>query len=73
MRGDRGERLTILSEAEKTALYGIPNFDDFQRLEYFAMTDSERSLALGRKSFLAQIYCLLQIGYFKAKQAFRCR
>lgn len=70
MRGDRGERLTILSEAEKTALYGIPNFDDFQRLEYFAMTDSERSLALGRKSFLAQIYCLLQIGYFKAKQAF---
>ncbi len=34
------------------------------------MTDTERSLALGRKSFLAQIYCLLQIGYFKAKQAF---
>ena len=70
MRGDRNERLTILSEVEKTALYGIPNFDDFQRIEFFAMTDAERSLALGRKSVLAQVYCLLQIGYFKAKQAF---
>ena len=70
MRGDPNARLTILSEAEKTALYGIPNFDDFQRIEFFAMTDAERSLALGRKSVLAQVYCLLQIGYFKAKQAF---
>ena len=52
-RGDNNERLTILSEAEKTALYGIPDFDDFQRVEFFAMTDTERSLALGRKSFLA--------------------
>ena len=70
MRGDRNARLTILSEAEKTALYGIPNFDDFQRIAFFAMTDAERSLALGRKSVLAQVYCLLQIGYIKAKQAF---
>lgn len=70
MRGDRNERLTILSGAEKLALYGLPNFDDFQRIEFFAMTDDERSLALGRKSLPAQMYCLLQIGYFKAKQAF---
>jgi TnpA family transposase len=70
MRGDNNERLTILSNDEKTALYGIPDFDDFQRVEFFAMTDIERSLALGRKSLLAQVYCLLQIGYFKAKQAF---
>jgi TnpA family transposase len=70
MRGDRNERLTILSGAEKTALYGIPDFDDFQRLEFFAMTDAERSLALQRRGVLKQVYCLLQIGYFKAKQAF---
>jgi hypothetical protein len=30
MRGDRNERLTILSEAEKTALYGIPDSNFFQ-------------------------------------------
>ena len=65
MRGDKNERLTILSDAEKTALYGIPHFDDFQRIEFFALTDAELTLALGRKSFLAQVYCLLQIGYFK--------
>ena len=70
MRGDNNERLTILSDAEKTALYGIPHFDDFQRIEFFALTEAELALALGRKSFLAQVYCLLQIGYFKAKQAF---
>src|SRR5471030_3359162 len=70
MRGDSNERLTILSEAEKTALYGIPVFDDFQRVEFFAMTEAERSLALQRRGILKQIYLLLQIGYFKAKQAF---
>ena len=70
MRGDINRRLTILSEAEKTALYGLPVFDDFQRVEFFAMTDAERSLALQRRGILKQVYCLLQIGYFKAKQAF---
>jgi hypothetical protein len=69
-RGDRNKRLTIPSEAEKLALYGLPNFDDFQRIEFLAMTDNERSLAFRRTGLLARIYCLLQIGYFKAKQAF---
>ncbi len=70
MRGDRSKRLTILSESEKLALYGLPDFDDFQRFEFFAMTDAERDLALQRNGLLAQIHCLLQTGYFKAKQAF---
>lgn len=70
MRGDRSRRLTIFSETEKLALYGRPDFDDFQRAEFFAMTNAERSLALRRNGLEAQVYCLLQIGYFKAKQAF---
>lgn len=70
MRGDSNKRLTILSAAEKLALYGLPQFDDFQRVEFFALTEGERSFALGRKSLLAQMYCLLQMGYFNAKQAF---
>jgi hypothetical protein len=52
MRGDSKERLTILSETEKTALYDIPDFDDFQRIEFFAMTEAERSLALQRRGLL---------------------
>jgi TnpA family transposase len=70
MRGDTNRRLTILTEAEKTALYDLPAFDDFQRIEFFAMTDAERTLALQRRGIVKQLYCLLQIGYFKAKQAF---
>jgi hypothetical protein len=34
------------------------------------MTDAERSLALQRRGIWKQVNCLLQIGYFKAKQAF---
>jgi TnpA family transposase len=70
MRGDTNRRLTILTEAEKTALYDLPVFDDYQRLEFFAMTEAERSMALQRRGIVKQVYCLLQIGYFKAKQAF---
>jgi TnpA family transposase len=70
MRGDRSKRLTILSASEKCALYGLPDFDDFQRADFFAMTHAECALALRRNGLEAQIFCLLQIGYFKAKQAF---
>ncbi|MEI8171537.1 MAG: Tn3 family transposase [Rhodoferax sp.] len=70
MRGDINGRLTILSKTEKVALYGIPEFDDFQRIEFFAMTEAEHALAFARKSVAAQLHCLLQIGYFKAKHSF---
>lgn len=70
MRGDRSKRLTVLSETEKATLYGLPHFDDFQRTEFFAMTKAERDLAFQRQGLTAQLFCLLQIGYFKAKQAF---
>ena len=70
MRGDQNKRLTILTEAEKTALYGLPDFDDFQRIDLFAMADAEHALAFARKGVATQLHCLLQIGYFKAKNAF---
>ena len=62
--------LTIVSEAEKAALYGLPDFDDFQRAEYFAFTPEELSLAQSRTGLSGQLSCMLQIGYFRAKQAF---
>ncbi len=66
----RRERLTVLSEAEQEALYGLPDFDDAQRLEYLALTENELALASSRPSIHAQVYCILQIGYFKAKNDF---
>jgi TnpA family transposase len=66
----KSERLTILSEAEQFALYGLPDFDDGQRLDYLALWESELALASSRPTLAAKAYCALQIGYFKAKHAF---
>jgi hypothetical protein len=66
----RSERLAVLSEAEQFALYGLPDFDDRQRLDYLSMSEQELALASGRPGLHAQAYCCLQIGYFKAKHAF---
>jgi hypothetical protein len=46
MRADRSKRLTVLSEAERLALYGLPDFDDFQRAEFFALSATERALVV---------------------------
>ena len=66
----KNKLLSVLSDAEQEALYGLPDFDDAQRLEYLALTEAELALASSRAGLHAQVYCLLQIGYFKAKHAF---
>ena len=66
----KSERLTVLSDAEQEALYALPDFDDAQRLEYLALSESELAFAVSRPGLNAQIHCVLQIGYFKAKHAF---
>ena len=67
---NKNKLLSVLSDAEQEALYGLPDFDDAQRLEYLALTETELALASSRPGLHAQVYCLLQIGYFKAKHAF---
>jgi len=64
------KNLTIVSEAERHALYGLPDFDEFQRADYFALTQEERAIASPHAGFPERIACMLQIGYFKAKHAF---
>lgn len=66
----KSERLAVLSEAEQYALFGLPDLDDAQRLEYLALSETELALAVSRHGPHAQVYCVLQIGYFKAKHAF---
>jgi len=66
----KNKLLTVLSDAEQEALYGLPDFDDTQRLDYLALTETELAFASRRPGFPAQVYCILQIGYFKAKHAF---
>ena len=64
------KNLTIVSETEKAALYGLPDFDDFQRAEYFALTAEELAVAQQWEGLSGKIACVWQIGYCKAKQAF---
>jgi Domain of unknown function (DUF4158) len=66
----KNKRLTVLSEAEQFALYGLPDFDDGQQLEYLSLSGAEWALASCRAGLHAQVYCALQIGYFKAKHVF---
>ena len=66
----KNKLLTILSDAERFALYGLPDFDDGQQLDYLSLSEAELALVSSRPSLHAQAYCALQIGYFKAKHAF---
>jgi TnpA family transposase len=66
----KNKLLTVLSDAERYALYGLPDFDEGQRLEFLSLSPQELLLASSRSSLHAQVHCALQIGYFKAKHAF---
>lgn len=66
----QNERLTVLSEAEKAALYEIPDFDDEQRLNFLNLTPEEQALMRSRANLSAQVHCAIQISYFKAKHLF---
>lgn len=66
----KSKRLALLSDAEQDALYGLPDFDHAQQLEYLSLSEAELTLALSRSGPQAQIYWALQIGYSKAKHAF---
>lgn len=64
------KRLTILTEEAHSALYDLPEFDELLREEYLIMSESEKMLAFSRVDLTEQVYCTLQIAYFKAKQFF---
>jgi TnpA family transposase len=64
------KRLTILSELDQCALYDQPDFDDNQRAEFLTFTDAELALIKNRPDVAAQIYCAIQLGYFKTKHFF---
>lgn len=66
----KNKRLTILSEIDQFALYGLPDFNESQRFEYFAFTKQELKIISNRKHLHNKISCALQLGYFKAKHMF---
>jgi hypothetical protein len=70
MMATKSKQLTLRSDAEQFALYGLPDFNDGQQSEYLSLSEAELALVCSRLNLHAQVYCVLQIGYFKAKHAF---
>jgi TnpA family transposase len=64
------KRLRILGDDEIQALYGRPHFTDDERLEYFALSPTERATLGQLHSIKSRIYFILQLGYFKSHHLF---
>ena len=64
------KRLRILGDEEITALYTRPHFTDEERLEYFSLAPTEHAMLEQFHSIASRLYCLLQLGYFKARHMF---
>ena len=64
------KRLRILGDDEIEALYGRPRFTDDERREYFSLSATEKAILEPLHSTTSRIYCILQLGYFKARHRF---
>jgi TnpA family transposase len=64
------KRLRILDDEEIAALYERPCFTADERTQYFALTQPEHDLVASFERVPVQLYCMLQLAYFKAKQLF---
>ena len=67
---DKKKRLSILSNLEKYAFYGLPDFDHEEQQQYLIFNLKEESLIESCPSLHTKVYYALQLGYFKAKNAF---
>ena len=64
------KRLQILDADEIEALYGRPRFTLEECLQYFTLTPAEHDARALLRSVPSQLYFMLQLAYFKAKQLF---
>jgi TnpA family transposase len=64
------KRLHILDDEEIEALYGRPCLSGDDRSSVFTLTQPEKDLLASFTHLPIQLYFLLQLGYFKAKQLF---
>jgi hypothetical protein len=64
------KRLRILSEDEREDLYERPHFTHEERIQYFSLSPREQALLEQLHSLTSRFYCILQLGYFKARHLF---
>jgi TnpA family transposase len=64
------KRLKILEAEEIEAVYGLPVFDDEDRIFYFTLASQEKAALSQLRGIKSAIYYILQLGYFKARRQF---
>jgi TnpA family transposase len=64
------ERLRILGDDEIDTLYGRPRFTHEERVQYFALSPTEKAALVQLHSIKSQVFFILQLGYFKARSLF---
>ncbi len=67
---DNTKRIQLLTEAEISDLYDRPDFTADERELFFAISQSEQEKLAQYHNVRTQVYFILQLGYFKAKQQF---
>ena len=64
------ETRKILGDDEIDAIYGLPRFTSEERMQYFALSSSEKSAIEQLHTIRSKIHFILQSGYFKARRMF---
>lgn len=65
------KQLRILSDREIEETFGFPRFTHEDRMQYFSLSVQERNtIETQFRSAHSKAYCILQLGYFKARQIF---
>jgi hypothetical protein len=62
--------LKILGNDEIRNIFDLSQLAHDERLLYFSLTEAEKEFLEQSRSFSAQVYFILQAGYFKARQMF---
>ena len=64
------KRLRILEDDEIKGLYDRPQFNDEERIEYFTLSQEEKTILEQMRTNKSRLHFILLLGYFKARHLF---
>lgn len=59
--------ITLFTPEEHAGFYGVPRFSEEDRVHFFGMSVSDQELVSSFRELADRIYCILMLGYFRAK------
>jgi TnpA family transposase len=68
MKKEKDSRIYLLSNEEIEELYAVPILNELDRMECFALSDSEQAVLRTLIHTHSRVHFILQLGYFKAKR-----